>query len=106
MAVSQVLPPGLPTITTLTAPAHSSPDTLVNILATVTGKNANQPAPGGSVQFTVDGVASRPVPLVHGKALLTTSFDAAGTHVITAAYAGDRTYDESRSQPLKLQASQ
>jgi FtsP/CotA-like multicopper oxidase with cupredoxin domain len=106
MGVIQVLPPGLPTVTTLTAPARSATNTLLNILATVAGKNGKQTAPSGTVQFNVDGATSRPVPITQGKARFTISFDAPGPHVITAAYAGDSIYDESISRPLKLQASQ
>lgn len=106
MAVIQVLPPGVPTVTSLSGPAHAATDTLVNVLATVTGRGPNHAAPSGTVQFRVDGVTSRPVPIVQGKALFTTAFEARGEHVITAAYAGDATYDESGSQPLKVETAQ
>jgi hypothetical protein len=51
----------------------------------------------------VDGIETgKPVPLADGKARFTTSFGADGEHVMTATYAGDKTYDASASRPLKL----
>jgi FtsP/CotA-like multicopper oxidase with cupredoxin domain len=103
MGVIQVLPPGLPAVLTLSAPAHSGTATLITVTATVTSKMPNAIAAGGSVQFTVDGITtSQPIPLAQGKATFTTSFDAAGTHVITATYAGDANYDVAASRPLNL----
>ncbi len=105
MGVIQVLPPGLPTMLTLSAPAQSGTASVITVTATVAPKTANATAPSGTVQFSVDGITtSQPIPLAQGKATFTTSFDAAGTHVITATYAGDATYDvaESRSVTLKV----
>lgn len=106
MGVIQVLPPGLPTVTTLSAPPRISTATLVKIVAAVAGKDASGSLPGGTVQFTVDGITIvRPVAIVDGKAIFTTSFDTAGKHEITATYGGDRTYDASASPALELKVS-
>ena len=103
MGLIQVLPPGLPTLTRLQAPAGIGTATLVTVIAKVTAKDAAGASPTGRVQFTVDGVTtSRTMPVVNGAASFTTSFDTAGEHVIIAAYTGDARYDVSASAPLKL----
>jgi hypothetical protein len=47
-----------------------------------------------------------PATVVDGKATLKASFDTAGSHVITANYTGDKTYDVSASRPLKLKVTE
>jgi len=107
MGVIQVQPPGVPTVTTVEPPAGIQTATLVTIVASVAGKTAAPTAPGGEVQFMIDGItAGKPVPVVNGRAELTTSFDAAGEQVITAIYAGDATYDESASRPRRVRVSE
>ncbi len=103
MGVIQVLPPGLATTTTLKGSTRVGTATLITVEASVGAKKPNSTAPSGTVQFAVDGITTgRPVALIGGKAAFTTSFDSAGTHAITATYAGDKTYDVSISRPLKL----
>lgn len=107
MGVIQVLPPGVATTTTLHSPATVGTATLLSVVATVSAGSSNSGAPGGAVQFLIDGItAGKPVPLVDGKATLTTSFDTAATHVITATYGGDKTYDASASRSLKLKVTE
>ena len=54
----------------------------------------------------IDGItAGKPIPLAGGKATLTTSFDIAATHTITAIYAGDKTYDVSAARPVKVKVT-
>ena len=103
MGVIQVLPPGLPTTTRLQSPAAVGTATLLSIMATVSAQGSGSGDPSGAVQFMIDGItAGKPVPLVGGKATLTTSFDTAATHVITATYGGDKTYAASAARSLKL----
>ncbi len=103
MGVIQVLPPGVATTTTLHGPATVGTATLLSITATVSGKDAT---PTGAVQFMIDGItAGKPIPLAGGKATLTTSFDIAATHTITAIYAGDKTYDVSAARPVKVKVT-
>lgn len=107
MGVIQVLPAGLPTITTLHGPAAIGTATELSIVANVVGKGARSDYPGGAVQFLIDGItAGKPVAIINGRATLTTSFDQAGTHLITANYQGDPTYDVSASHPLKLRVTE
>ncbi len=107
MGVIQVLPPGIRTITTLHGPATVGTATLLSVVATVSALGASFSGPGGAVQFMIDGItAGKPVPLSDGKATLTTSFDTAGTHVITATYGGDKTYDPSASGSVKLRVTE
>jgi len=106
MGVIQVLPPGVPTETLLQAPARIGTATLVTVTAKISTKDAASTAPGGSVQFAVDGITTgRKMPVVNGAATFTTSFDTGGEHVITATYEGDKTYDVSASRPLKLKVA-
>jgi FtsP/CotA-like multicopper oxidase with cupredoxin domain len=107
MGVIQVLPPGVPTVTNLKAPARVGIATSVSIVATVEGKDAGRAAPGGTVQFAVDGISTgKPMLVVDGKAAFTTSFEDAGVHEITAAYAGDATYDVSASREVKVRVTE
>ena len=106
MGVIQVLPPGVPTTTTLQAPPRIGIATVATVVATVAPKSPESTPLGGAVQFAMDGIETgKPVPLADGKATFTTSFDADGEHVITATYAGDKTYDVSASRPLKLRVT-
>lgn len=107
MGVIQVLPPGWPTTTKLQGPVRIGVATEMTLVAKVRAKNANTVEPGGAVQFTVDGVTTgRTMPVVNGIASFKTSFDSAGTHVISATYTGDHTYDESASPPIKIKVTE
>ncbi len=107
MGVIQVLPPGLPTVTRLQGPARIGTATEMTLVAKVSAKSAKPGAPSGTVQFTVDGVTtSRTMPVVNGAASFATSFDAAGEHIISATYTGDKTYDVSASSPLKIKVTE
>jgi len=108
MGVIQVLPPGVPTVTSLHGPAATGTATLISVIAAVSGKTGGGSGPlAGTMQFLIDGIiAGKPVAVVDGKATLTTSFDSAGIHVITATYTGDKTYDVSASRPLKLKVTE
>jgi hypothetical protein len=103
MGVIQVLPPGVATVTTLSAPAKIDVGTNINVTATVRGRNA---VPSGMVQLAVDGIRTgRPIAPVDGRASFTTSFGDSGEHAITADYLGDTVHDESLSHPLKIRAN-
>jgi FtsP/CotA-like multicopper oxidase with cupredoxin domain len=99
MGSIQVLPPGIPTKTTLrTERREVSAGDPVEVLAAI----VPQPA-GGAVQFAVDGIeVGRPVRLTDGEAKLSTSFVEAGRHTISAFYLGDAVSDESAAQPLDI----
>ena len=105
MGVIEVLPPGIPTTTTLTTPALKiDVATDVTVTASVRAKAA-EAVPGGTVQFAVDGInAGRPVVLEQGRAAFQTSFEESGEHVITATYSGDTAHDESLSA-IKIKVS-
>ena len=105
MGVIQVLPPGLPTVTTLHGPDVTGTATLISVVAGISGKGGDLPT--GTVQFLIDGIiAGGPATVVDGKATLKASFDTAGSHVITANYTGDKTYDVSASRPWKLRVKE
>ena len=114
MGVIQVLPPGVPTITSLHSSATVGTATLFSVVANVSAGGASSGAasgassavPSGAVQFIIDGItAGKPVALVDGKATLTTSFDTAATHTITAIYAGDKIYNASTARATKLKVT-
>jgi hypothetical protein len=79
--------------TTTSVVSSGSPSIIgdsVTFTATVT---AVAGTPGGTLQFKDGGAAlGSPLPLVNGKASLTTSSLALGVHTITAEYSGDSTY--------------
>ena len=56
--------------------------------------------PGGTVQFTVDGVAQTPVTMTGGAATLSLSTLAAGSHSIGAVYSGDANYTTATAPTL------
>lgn len=75
-----------PTTTTVNSSANPSVQGQgVTFTATVTGGGT----PSGSVTFTVDGLAKPPVTIVSGSAILPPSALPAGSHTVTATYAGD-----------------
>ena len=76
--------------TVITETLGANPSTFGDALtftATVSGPGGT---PTGTVQFSIDGVASGlPVALLGGQATLSTSALTAGSHTIDAAYSGD-----------------
>ncbi len=69
--------------------------TPLTFTATV-GAVSGLPTPTGTVQFYVDTViAGGPVMLTNGVASYTTSSLSAGTHVVTAAYSGNSSYNST-----------
>ncbi len=71
---------------TVTATVHPSPDAPVT--------------PTGSLTFTIDGVAQTPVALSGGTAILSLASLSAGTHTISASFAGDSNFNASASSDL------
>jgi subtilase family serine protease len=66
------------------SPAVSVPITLTATVAAASGTTV----PGGSVTFTIDGVAQPATTLAAGVATITTSFSTGGAHTVQAAYSG------------------
>lgn len=72
---------------------------------TFTAKVALQPdtPPTGTVNFSIDGGQSVPIPLnATGGAALTTSDLSAGNHTITASYSGDTNYNASNNSVTQV----
>lgn len=92
---------GLATTTaTLTAPANAAPGTAVNLVGTV-----NSPAgtPTGQVTFNDGGTVLGIAPLsTAGVARLSVTTLAAGSHSLTASYAGDGTFGPSTSSAATI----
>jgi FtsP/CotA-like multicopper oxidase with cupredoxin domain len=107
MGVIEVLPPGIPATIELSGPQSAMQVATEVTFTAVTRKHASSDVdPSGTMQFLVDGIpAGRPIPLVDGKAALSTSFSSGGLHQIIAAYLGDARYDESMSKPLKVKVA-
>ena len=97
--------------TTTTLASSLSPSSygqLVTITAVVTQASGTL-VPGGTVQFSVDGIpAGAPVSLSSGAAAYTTSVLTAGTHSITAVYspASGSAFTGSSSAPLSQAVKQ
>jgi hypothetical protein len=72
--------------------------TNVTFTAQVTSTQTGAPPITGSVQFASDGVPLGSMNLANGQAQFTTSSLPAGTHTISAQYAGDSNYFMSNSQ--------
>ncbi|MFD4180929.1 Ig-like domain-containing protein [Rhodococcus sp. NPDC058514] len=83
------------TTTTLGVTGAAAVGKTMTFTATVAPASAT-----GTVQFKVGTEAvGAPVPVVNGVATLTHTFDAEGTHGITAVYSGDNGHKESVSGP-------
>ncbi|MGA8220746.1 MAG: Ig-like domain-containing protein [Candidatus Acidiferrales bacterium] len=72
--------------------------TNVTFTAQLTSSQTGAPPITGSVQFASDGVPLGSTNLANGQAQFTTSSLAAGTHTISAQYAGDSNYFMSNNQ--------
>jgi len=105
MAALQLLPAGTGTTTALTASlANPNVDAPVTLRAVVTPA-ASGAAPGGSVQFALDGTPlGTPVAVSNGQADYPLTFSRAGSHTLTAAYSGDANYNESLSGSVAVAA--
>jgi RHS repeat-associated protein len=81
------------TTTTLAVPATTlTVNQTVTLTASVSGAS-----PGGSVSFQDGATVIGSAPLNAGKASLSISFQQAGSHSLTAVYAGDSNYEASTS---------
>ena len=95
--------PQAPTQTFVSSSANpSAVGQNVTITATVGGNLTAFPGndPTGTAVFTVDGVNQPPVAVSSGEAAFSTSALAAGTHLITATYSGDASFQPSVSASL------
>lgn len=68
------------------------------------GTGGRHAAETGTVTFTVDGRALRPVPVSRDRASEKIELPA-GSHTITAAYGGDDNYSPSQAAPLTITVS-
>jgi YVTN family beta-propeller protein len=93
-----VLPDATSTALTSTA-MPSVTGQAASVTATV-ASGPGQGTPTGSVTFTVDGDQQPALTLANGKASMKLTSLAAGTHTITAAYAGDTNHLASTSAPF------
>ncbi len=94
-----------PRIQAIPSPMSAQACQPVTITASLTG-GAN---PTGTVTFKDNGAAIAPaIKLVDGKASLTTSFAAAGSHQISASYSGDTAHQSSNGSatPVTVVAGQ
>jgi hypothetical protein len=90
-----------PTTTTLTSsPNPSSDGEAVTFTADVTSK-AGPPPDGETVSFVVGKTPVATKPLSDGSAIFTTSKLKVGTTPVTAVYAGDSNFADSKSKPVK-----
>jgi Multicopper oxidase/Bacterial Ig-like domain (group 3) len=107
MGAIEVLPPGIRTVTTLTAPAAAvNRANKVTVTARVMSPLSSKPQPSGTVQFLMDGLTEgQSVALSNGSASFVMSFPEPGRHNMMAVYSGNSKYDESASLPLTLVAS-
>jgi hypothetical protein len=82
------------TVTRVTAvpPGSSTFGQLVTFTARSAAASQGAPAPTGTTAFTVDGHAAGSISLTSGSASTRTTSLAAGSHVVTAAYAGDHDF--------------
>jgi FtsP/CotA-like multicopper oxidase with cupredoxin domain len=98
MAAIQVLPSGIATTTTLEASAsETGPNTAVLFTATVAAASGGTAASGTVQFFDGDQPLGAPSPLSNGKATLSAALTGFGAHVISAAYSGDATRNQSLS---------
>jgi len=89
------------TTTTLGAVSPTAPVYGQSVQVTVTvSPNSGSNTPTGNVTFTVDSVAQAPVTLVNGAYTLTLSSLNAGSHNISASYAGGGNFTGSNTSTL------
>jgi FtsP/CotA-like multicopper oxidase with cupredoxin domain len=103
-----VLPGGSASTTSAAASATSvSPNGNITLTANVADAATGAAKPTGLVQFELNGLnVGNPVPLVNGKAVLSTPINGVvGTSNLTAFYQGDATYNESLSAAIPITIS-
>lgn len=83
----------------------SNPGDLVTFTATVSSSSVQSGTPTGTVQFSIDGNLTAPIPLVSAMAAFSTSSLTPGTHVIEAIYSGDVNFLGATSSPLDQQVN-
>jgi FtsP/CotA-like multicopper oxidase with cupredoxin domain len=98
MAAIQVLAAGIATTTAVTADqAETTLNAPVNLTAAVTAASAGAPLTGSVQFFDGDTALGTPVSVQNGRAVLTTTLSAYGRHLLSAAYSGDATRNQSLS---------
>lgn len=109
MGEIQVLPPGLASMTTVSASASTiAPSQSITLTAKVADAATGNPTPTGMVQFQLNGEnVGNPVTIAAGQATLTTPIDGnVGSNNLTAFYEGDTNYAESTSASIPVTISQ
>jgi len=98
MAAIQVLPAATSTTTVVTASASEvTLNSPVGLTAVITPASQGTPLTGTVQFFDGDAVLGNAVAVQNGRAVLTTPLSAYGSHVISAAYSGDSTRNQSLS---------
>lgn len=93
------------TTTTMNIPSTATTGQAVDLWATVNGPG-NVPATGGTVQFKDGGAdIGGPIALASGGAKLTYTFNAAGSHAISAVYSGADGFNPSTGGPTTVTVS-
>jgi FtsP/CotA-like multicopper oxidase with cupredoxin domain len=98
MAAIEVQPSAIPTTTAVAAAvSEATLNSPIGLTAAISAASAG-PALTGTVQFfDGDAALGNPVALQNGRAVLTTPLSAYGSHLISAAYSGDGTRNQSLS---------
>jgi hypothetical protein len=98
MAAIQVLPAGIATTTAVTAaPSETILNAPVSLTAAVNAASAGTPLTGTVQFFDGDSALGNPVAVENGRAALTAQLPGYGSHVLSAAYSGDATRNQSLS---------
>jgi FtsP/CotA-like multicopper oxidase with cupredoxin domain len=108
MGEIQILPPGsTATAVVAASAANIAPNQNLTMTAKVLAVGAGNPAPGGLVQFQLNGEnVGNPATIANGQATLTTQVDGnVGSNSLTAFYEGDSTYSEVTSPSVPISVS-
>jgi FtsP/CotA-like multicopper oxidase with cupredoxin domain len=98
MAAIQVLAAGIATTTVVTADQSETPlNSPVSLSAAVSAASAGTPLTGTVQFFDGDAAIGTPVAVQDGRAVLSAALSAYGSHVLSAAYSGDATRNQSLS---------
>jgi FtsP/CotA-like multicopper oxidase with cupredoxin domain len=96
MAAIQVLPNGIATTTTLTASvSEATLNSPVDLSAVIAPASAGAALTGTVQFFDGDAALGNAVAVQNGRAVLTAQLSAYGSHLISAAYSGDATRNQS-----------